>query len=528
MQQVQNKLEKTVLADSISQLAEIKTSGFLAATTKPMEAVVTGKEKYTDKLELKMDQLSSVTKKTEKLTAGAADIAVSIQSIPKKYFNQVSDKADKYSSRITKKTEKTLERLCRWEEKVRRGVEKASPEAAQQLFGNGEMTFASLLKKVKEKESLVTAYKTQYNGYLDTLSVSLRYLQQQKEKLSAEVLQPVMDAETKIKNVTAKADTAEILEQLIKDRKKKLMETALQYMGKNNYLSKINKETWYYAETMKNYKEIFSDAGKAEQTAKEILGKVLAFQNFIKENSVLTSLFGGLGSEKEMEDLTGLQTRNEIQDQLRSNIAGGGPDAQQLVSQNIQNAREQLNNLKDKITKQGGDNSEITVPDFKPNTQKTKTFLQRIEYGTNIQFAKNNSLVPSTADLGLQVGYKLNDKSVIGVGASYKLGIGSFDHIKFTHQGVGIRSYIDWQLKRNFFVSGGFEMNQNAQVNNTDLLKEYSQWQSAGLIGISKKLKINTGFFKATKLQLFYDIFSRHHIPVSQPILFRVGYSFSK
>ncbi len=56
------------------------------------------------------------------------------------------------------------------------------------------------------------------------------------------------------------------------------------------------------------------------------------------------------------------------------------------------------------------------MPDFKPNNQKIKSFLKRLEYTTDVQFSKTNSLLPNTANIGLGIGYKLNDKSIIGIG----------------------------------------------------------------------------------------------------------------
>jgi hypothetical protein len=49
-------------------------------------------------------------------------------------------------------------------------------------------------------------------------------------------------------------------------------------------------------------------------------------------------------------------------------------------------------------------------------------------------------------------------------------------------------------------------------------------WQQSGLIGISKKMNVKTKFFKGTKLQLLFDMLANQHVPVSQPVLFRVGY----
>ncbi len=69
-------------------------------------------------------------------------------------------------------------------------------------------------------------------------------------------------------------------------------------------------------------------------------------------------------------------------------------------------------------------------------------------------------------------------------------------------------------------------MNHNAQFKNISELKSYSDWQQSGLIGLSKKINVKTKWFRGTQLQLLYDMLYRSHIPVSPPVLFRIGYSF--
>jgi len=219
-----------------------------------------------------------------------------------------------------------------------------------------------------------------------------------------------------------------------------------------------------------------------------------------------------------------MQTRASVNSIIQARLVSGGPNALQAFKQNVQAAQAELTNLKNQVLKAGGNNSETNFPGFKPNNQKTKTFAQRLEYGANFQFAKNNQLVPTTADIGVNVGYKLNDKSLIGIGISYKMGIGSLQHIKITHQGLGFRSFIDWKLKKQFYVSGGYEVNYNAQFRNISQLTQYNDWQQAGLLGISMKVKVKTKWVKGTKLQLLYDFLYHQHTPVSQPIIFRIGY----
>ncbi|MCW3110034.1 MAG: hypothetical protein JWQ09_4540, partial [Segetibacter sp.] len=127
-------------------------------------------------------------------------------------------------------------------------------------------------------------------------------------------------------------------------------------------------------------------------------------------------------------------------------------------------------------------------------------------------------------DLALTAGYKLNDKSVIGIGASYKLGWGSgWQHIKLTNEGIGLRSYIDMKLKGSIWISGGYEQNYQGAFTKIDQLKDVSAWQTSGLLGLTKKYKIGK---KTNNLQLLWDFLSYQQEPKRQAILFRVGYVF--
>jgi len=170
-----------------------------------------------------------------------------------------------------------------------------------------------------------------------------------------------------------------------------------------------------------------------------------------------------------------------------------------------------------------GGSGDPELPNFKPNSQKTKPFLKRLEYGFNVQFAKSSSLLPSTANLALTLGYKLNDKKSFGIGAGYVLGMGSIKHISFSSQGLSLRSYLDWKIKKQFYASGGYEANYNSAFKNIEQLKNYNAWQRSFLAGISKKYKIGK---KNGEIKILYDFFAQRHLPVSSPVLFRTGYSF--
>ncbi|MEO6720866.1 MAG: hypothetical protein ABIN67_10875 [Ferruginibacter sp.] len=447
-----------------------------------------------------------------------------LQQIPTKYVKDIDKKITQYSSRITKKTEKTLTKLSRWENKIQGLLQRVSPEAANRLFGNNQLTFTSLLQQIKSGEAHTLQYQATYNKYRDDVTTSFEYLAQQKQQLDSGLIKKIQTVGGKMEELAIEEDKSEALQQFIKERKKQLIEQGFQYIGKNKYLIKINKEAYYYSETLKNYKELFSDSKKAEAIARTILNKIPAFQKFLQNNSQMAALFGpgvdaGMGG-----NTAGLQTRASIQTLIQDRLTSGGSGA---IQQNIQEAQGQLNKLKDKLLAgvPGSNDSNTDMPDFKPNEQKAKTFKQRLEYGFNIQFAKSNTLLPTTTDISLAIGYKLNSKSVFGVGTSYKLGMGNFRHISFTHQGIGLRSYMDWKLKKQFFISGGYEVNHNAQFKNIVSLKNYNAWQRSALLGITKKINVKTKWFNSSNVQLLYDFLSYEHIPASQPFLFRVGYT---
>lgn len=466
-------------------------------------------------------------------SAQSDSAALSIRQVPAKYLGEVSRKADKYNDRITSKTEKTLAKLSKYENRLKTLLQKADPTATERLFGSGKMTFTLMLQKVKEGKNIADNYKAQYDSYTDKLTAGIKYLETKKDSLGAKYIQPLSKAKATMQQLDSSVTESEVAVKLIKERKKELAEAAIKYLGKSKYLSKISKESYYYAETLRNYKEFFNDQKKAEETALNILNKIPGFNKFFRENGALASLFGGNAAGGNALSLTGLQTRNDVNALIQTRITAAGPNAGQAISQQMQAAQAELSKLKDKILKSGGGNSDMELPDFKPNPEKSKTFNQRLEKGINISIGKSGTGRTAIIDMGTSLGYKLNGKSVVGIGVAYKLGYGSIQKLRFTHEGAGIRSYIDFKafsgeskLFKNLYLSGGYELNHVTSFRNFRSLQTDNLWQQSGLIGLTKKIKVKAKFFKETKIQLLYDMLYNQHYPQSKPLLFRIGYNF--
>jgi hypothetical protein len=448
-----------------------------------------------------------------------------LQKLPGNFYSKIDKKISSVNDQLTKKSLKYLVKFQRQERKLQQKFEKLNPGNATNVITNGDEKYKELSRKIKSKTGEAgKVISGGYNPYLDSLGTSLSFLKQ-FNGISDKVKDPLKSFDL----LQSKLQESDKIKAFIADRKNQIKELLSKYTnlpnGLKNQYAKLSKTAYYYSAQVKEYKEMLNDPSKIEQKALGILTKLPAFQKFMKQNSQLASLFRIPDNYGTAQSLTGLQTRNSVQSLIQQRIASGGPNAQAQIQANLAVAQAEMNKLKDKLSQYtGGGGSDVEMPDFKSNTEKTKSFLKRLEYGFNTQFAKSNSLLPSIADLALSLGYKLNDKGSIGIGASYKMGMGSIQHISFTSQGVGLRSYMDWKIKKQFYASGGYEMNYNAAFKNIEQLKDYSAWQRSALIGVSKKYKIS----KKTKgeMKLLYDFLAQSHLPITPALLFRIGYSF--
>jgi hypothetical protein len=462
----------------------------------------------------------------------STSLADKIINSPDKVFGKVEDKTAKLDKKLTQQTEKYLNKLERQEKKLYRKLLKKDSAAAKELFGDIRERYKQLKDKASTKVNKITSQTNVYSSKLDSLGTAFNFIKENKLLNTAALNDKLEKSITNLTSLQGKLNSTEQIQRILRERRQQLKEQ-LQKFGMVKELKQYKRQVYYYQQQAREYREILENPDKLQRKLMDWAFKIPAFKDFFAKNSALAGLFampgqssppqaGGLGAS-----FAGLQTRASLQQSLAARF-GSGPNAQQVLQQNMQQAQSQLNQLKAKVNQLlPTGNNDAEMPDFKPNNQKSKSFLKRLEYGTNFQSQKANGYWPITSDVGLSVGYKPNDKSVIGIGASYKIGLGqSLNHIRFTQQGVGIRSFLDYKLKGSLSISGGYEMNYRTLFNSIPQLRELNAWQQSGLIGVSKVVSLKTKFFKKTKLQLLVDFLSYQQLPKTQPVLFRVDYNF--
>jgi hypothetical protein len=472
-------------------------------------------------------------------TTALADKCV---NLPSNFIDKVNKKASLAEKQLTNKTEKYLAKLQKQEARLKKKLAKIDSLAANNIFNDAIDQYDKFQQKLGSKTTGTASKAKQYLPFFDTLKTTFKFLEQHKDLLKnvKESSGRLKESMSKLQSLDDKLAQAENIKQFVKERRQLLAEQ-LKKFGLAKELTKYNKRAYYYGQQIQEYKSLLNEPDKLLEKSVGLLNKLPIFREFISKHSELAALFpmpenNGLVNSNGAIIIPGLQTRAQVQQQLQAAIAAGGPNAAVTVQQNIQSAQAQLNKLKDKLNQLGGGNlpagqagSDFETPEgFKPNNQKVNSIWKRLEYGTNLQSTRANAFLPTTTDIGLSIAYKLNDKSQIGFGSSAKIGWGNnIRNIRVSGEGFSLRSFVEIKLKGSFNISGGYEQNFRTRFYNTQQLRNQpDNWFSSGLIGVSKTVSVKSKFFKKTKIQLMYDMLWKRQVPVTQPVVFRTGYSF--
>ncbi|MFZ6023038.1 MAG: hypothetical protein ACOYVG_01130 [Bacteroidota bacterium] len=441
----------------------------------------------------------------------------SLDNISIRQLSKLKKKYENAGRAIAKFNHKTIAEMRAQEERVRRETDKAvdsSYRASYSIFENNINT------QEFKKERLLNDYLSIEDSLqtgMEMLNKILPSFDPAKQKAITDFSEQLKGFQTEWQKHTSIQDFISKRRDLLKDKLKSAD------MGKE--LKQINKQIFYYQKQINEFRELLKSPDALVSKFIGILREQPKFGQLMATNSQLAQLFRlpGQTPAATTDPLPGLQTRAATSQLLQQQFQGEmNPSA--YFQQQLNAANAEMDKWKKKINELGGGSAEMGMPDFKPNHQKTKTFLKRIEWGANIQSQRPNGLFPVTSDLALTTGYKLNDKSVIGVGIAYKMGWGkNFSNIRISHQGLGLRSFLDIKLKGNFWISGGYELNYMQEFNRIDQLKGLNAWQKSGLIGLSKKYMIVK---RKGNLQLLWDFLSYSQLPRTQTLKFRIGYLF--
>jgi hypothetical protein len=458
-----------------------------------------------------------------------------VLSFPSRLLGRLQKKTSDLNNQLTQQTQSYLQKMARREAKMQRKLAGVDSNAAKSLFAGSAAQYAALQQKMRtDTGQQGQTYSGIYPAYLDSMQGSVGFLQRNPQLLSSTgtaQLSQLQGASSQLQALQAKMGVTGEAQAFMQQRKRLIADYIAQHSNLQSVLGSsfagMNKDIYYYSQTLRQYQEMWSSPDKLEQQALVLLNRFPAFQTFMKSNSMLGGLFNVPANYGTPQGTLGLQTKDQVGQLINSQVSAGGAGGQAVLQDQLQTAGSDLDRYKSKMSQLGAGNGNLDIPNFNPNDQKTKTFWKRIAYGANFQTSRNNYYFPTVTDFGFSLGYKLGHNNIIGVGASYKLGWGNgIQHIAFTNEGVGLRSFLQIKIKGTFSATGGFEYNYTTPFTTYQQLRLIQNWTRSGLIGVTKTVSVKNRFFKSTSLSLLWDFLSYQQKPQTQPFVFRIGYSF--
>src|SRR5579859_7934348 len=454
-----------------------------------------------------------------------------VLNFPSHFFSKLNQKTTRLTRQLDQQTGKYLAQLTRQDNRLLKRMVKMDSTATRSIPLS---QYTTLEAKLHADSARTVALSGEYLPGIDSLKGTLTYLSLHPQLLGSnpEVLSHFQQSFQQYQLLQAKLQDADQIRQYARDRQSQLrqyvlnkftkMPTAIaaQYQG-------LQQNIYYYSARVHQYREMLNSPDQLMGKALVLLNHLPSFQQYMKGNGQLGSLFNVPGNYAAGQSLSGLQTKEQIQALVQNKASLQGSTGTAAIRQSLQMAQGQLDQYKNKISQLGGGGADIDMPDFKQNNQKTKTFLKRLEAGFNIQTTQSTNYYPTLLLLGVSLGYRLTDGFTFGVGAAYNIGLGNgFQHMSFSSNGASLRSFFDCKLKGTFFMSGGLEYNYVQPFTDFQQIRNLSQWQASGLMGISKIISVKSKVFKKTKVSLLWDALSYSNRPPTAPFKFRVGYAF--
>jgi len=463
---------------------------------------------------------------------GAGDIpAHDLDKLIRLYGSQSSSLQEQSSALLTRmeRTEATLQRRLR----------AIDSTATMQYYEQSSQHYQELFEKLHTPVNLTIKNPLkEYIPSIDSLSTAISFLQQTHlAGLSAVHLQKVTELAHQLTIFQTRLQQADNIKAYIKARKDQL-KAPLEKYGLTHPLVAMNKEIYYYQERLEEYKAYLHDRDNLARKFLSVIQDQPGFRNFFLKNSYLSTLFRLPGNDGEAtgKPIPGLPTRSEVAARVAERLGPGASFSQAVsgedqskangnpLADGMTQATKEMDRWKDKLIQAGGSGSAIALPDFKPNSQHNKAFLKRMQVNFDIQSQRHTAWIPAISTIGLNLGYKVNDRSICGVGIGYVLGWGQpFSHISFSSQGASIRSFLQWRWKGSVWLSGGYEANYYNAFDKIATLKNVKAWQTSGLAGLMKTYRAGK---RTGNIQLLYDLLHAQHLPQSPALIFRAGYSF--
>lgn len=427
----------------------------------------------------------------------------------KRYLDIRIKSEKKSNTKIAKNQAKLLSRFKRKEKRFAKKLKRSNPGGYEYYKAN-KLSFDSI-SKIK-KRPLNSA-----NATMDSLKGIRSYLED-KAHVTGEQ-QNNNNYKVHLNELSQNDAYAKYVDSKIKERTDFLGKFHTTKGKKIPGLTSIRKQGYYATQKMKAYKDMASAPSMAEAKALEYLRGKEGFEESLTNRTGGSSL-----NELSLDELEkrGFQTKRKTQQFVQKRLGNKLQVAQQEIgkavksyTKKIEEARSKKNSIKQTRSDLKG-LKHIDEPDFRINPVRALPFSKRIEQQFNWQIARATAGgQPAILTASYMAGFRQTHRWSYGAGLATSFGLGnSWNNVRISFQGLGVRSYTAWQWQYGIGFYAGYERMYkrtnfigDGEVGRDELqLSPHNnkQYAEAVLIGLTKTYNINNSF--KGSVQLLYDI----------------------
>ncbi|WP_276482303.1 hypothetical protein [Paraflavitalea pollutisoli] len=442
---------------------------------------------------------------------------------PMSFLKDYAHHAEKIAGKLRHKSQQALAKMYDTEKRIAKKLLKKDSVAGKALARQIEQRYQQY-RRLLSDSSATDPLRRYYLPVLDSVAVALRLLQ--VVGLSPSQQHLAAQFQSNFGGLQEGITRSNLLQQALSERVRELRAQLAEFPGLKE-LGKISQTVSYYKATIAEYRLLVNDPDRMLSKMLRLLSETAVFKRLFERYSMLTSLLPPTPANLvDPLQTGGLQVRNAVMTGISQ--AGNNTNLLQTLQQEVGRTPNPWLAIKDKVKALQKDRHLDDPADVQvPNQQRTKSLWQRIEIGSNVQTTRSSTYFPVTSDLGLSIGFRINDKSSVGIGGAYRLGWGKdFRHLQLSHQGVGLRTFINAKIKGSFAATGGYELNYQEPFAGLQAIPDMRTWRKSGLVGITKTVDLKSKLLKKTQVQLLLDLLSFN--TAYPPILVRVGYQFTK
>lgn len=367
-----------------------------------------------------------------------------------------------------------------------------------------------------------------YQSKIDSLSTTLKYASSIVTGSTSGVQKEFINkANDEIKALKYEFDRAQKI--------KTLVETNISRNPNFQQLQTVQKSILHYKKLATDYnarlresQELLNNPEKLGRRLLDEIRQQKAFQKYFSKYAELARLFPASESAVgNLSSIPGLQQRDQLMQSIKEVMGGTGIDPIQLL-QNQQESSSKSNDvisqavqsLKSKIASTS--HAEQPSPGL-----KGLPFSKRLFFQANVQSASGNRFLPTHSAFAFGAGYKINVSTQVSTELLWKMGWGQpIKNIRISHQGYGVRGYLDCKLRGDWWLTGSYEESYFPAYALEPTTVLDNGWRNGALLGVTKTVALKSKWAKKFKVQLLYDFLAVSQLPYTSPWRYRMGYTF--